>query len=84
MKTKIAVATAVLSLAIAPTAMAAPGSGKAGAPGQVCKSLNVKGKKTAEQRAARKACVKAAVLARKAERAGSDTDPDDPYTGVQP
>jgi len=81
-KTKIAVLIAVLSLALAPTAMAAPGSGKAGAPGQVCKSLNVKGKKTAEQREARKACIKAAVLARKAERGGGDTTPDDPYTGV--
>lgn len=84
MKTRIAVATAMLSLAVAPAAMAAPGSGKAGAPGQVCKSLNVKGKKTVDQRAARKACIKAAVLARKAERAGADPAPDDPYTGVQP
>ena len=84
MNKKIAVATTMLALAVAPAATAAPGSGKAGAPGQVCKSLNVKGKKTAEQRAARKACIKAAVAARKAERAGGDPAPDDPYTGVQP
>ena len=82
MKTKIAVLSAVLALAAAPASMAAKSTGKAGAPGQVCKSLNVKGKKTAEQRTARKDCIKAAVAARKAEQGGGEIDPVDPYTGV--
>ena len=61
-------ATAALALVLPATTIAAPsaGSGKAGAPGQVCKSLNVKGKKSAEQKAARKACIKQAVADRKA------------------
>ena len=75
MKTKIAVLTTVLSLAVVPASMAAPGSGKAGAPGQACKSMNLKGKKTAEQRSARKACIKAAVLARKAARPPVEPEP---------
>ncbi|CAA9508502.1 MAG: hypothetical protein AVDCRST_MAG17-1848 [uncultured Solirubrobacterales bacterium] len=55
MKTKMAVLTTVLSLAVVPASMAAPGSGKAGAPGQACKSpksMKVKGKKPALQRTA--------------------------------
>ena len=90
MKTKIAVLTTVLSLAVVPASMAAPGSGKAGAPGQACKSpksMKVKGKKPAAQRTARKECIKTAVLARKAARvpvepAPVDTAPVDPGTGA--
>jgi hypothetical protein len=52
-------------------------SGKAGAPGQVCKGLKVKGKKTAEQRAAFKQCIKDAVAKRKAEHAAKAKDRDD-------
>ncbi len=74
MKTKVAVLTAVLSLALAPASLAGP-TGKAGAPGQACKSLNVKGKKAAEQRAARKACIKAAIEARKASQTPEETPP---------
>jgi len=44
-------------------------SGKAGAPGQVCKSLKVHGKKTAEQRAAYKKCIHDAVAKRQAVHA---------------
>jgi hypothetical protein len=40
-------------------------SGKAGAPGQVCKHLKVKGKKTDEQRAAFKRCIQDAAAKRK-------------------
>ena len=60
-------AVAVASFAVAGPAAASAASatpakagGKATAPGQVCKSLKVKGKKTPEQRAAYKACIKAA------------------------
>ncbi len=52
-------------------------SGKAGAPGQVCKGLKVKGKKSAEQRAAHKRCIKDAVAKRKAEHAAKTKDRDD-------
>jgi len=51
-------------------------SGKAGAPGQVCKHLKVKGKKTDEQRAAFKACIQDAVAERKADSATSDEADD--------
>jgi Spy/CpxP family protein refolding chaperone len=47
-------------------------SGEAGAPGQVCEGLKVKGKKTDEQRAAFKACIQDAVAERKADRAKAD------------
>ena len=47
-------------------------SGKAGAPGQVCDDLKVKGKKTDEQRAAFKACIQDAAAERKGARAESD------------
>jgi len=40
-------------------------SGKAGAPGQICKHLKVRGKKTHEQRAAFKQCIQEAVAKRK-------------------
>jgi hypothetical protein len=40
-------------------------AGKAGAPGQVCKDLKVKGKKTVGQRAAFKKCIQDAVSKRK-------------------
>jgi hypothetical protein len=40
-------------------------SGKAGAPGQVCKPLKVKGNKTADQRAAFKKCIHDAVAQRR-------------------
>jgi hypothetical protein len=80
MKTKVAVLTAVLSLALAPASLAAPSTGKAGAPGHSCKSLNVKGKKTAAQRADRKACIKAAIAARKASRTPDETTPEEPPT----
>lgn len=56
------------------------GSGKAGAPGQVCKGLKVKGKKTAAQRAAYKQCIKDAVAKRKAEKKATkvkEADSDD-------
>jgi hypothetical protein len=43
----------------------AAASGRAGAPGQVCKALKVRGEKTAEQRAAFKACIRDAVAKRK-------------------
>jgi hypothetical protein len=45
--------------------VAEPGkSGKAGAPGQVCKHLKVKGKKSGRQRAAFKRCIRDAVAER--------------------
>jgi hypothetical protein len=43
----------------------AAASGRAGAPGQVCKPLKVRGRKTAEQRAAFKECIRDAVAKRK-------------------
>ncbi len=71
--TKIAAALTTLALVAPGAAVAkkdgAPGSGKATAPGQVCKSLKVKGKKTAEQKAAYKACIKDAVAKKKAAKA---------------
>ncbi len=39
--------------------------GKVTAPGQVCKTMKVKGKQSPEQRAAFKACIQAAVAAKK-------------------
>jgi hypothetical protein len=64
--------------ATAPAGAPAPAkSGKAGAPGQVCKGLKVKGKKTAAQRAAYKACIKDAVAKRKAEHAAKAKAKDD-------
>jgi hypothetical protein len=45
--------------------VAEPGkSGKAGAPGQVCKHLKVRGKKSGRQRAAFKQCIRDAVAVR--------------------
>ena len=52
-------------------------AGKAGAPGQVCKHLKVKGKKTDEQRAAFKACIQEAVAERQAANAGKAKDDGD-------
>ena len=69
-----------LALLVPGTALAAKpespgkGKGKATAPGQVCKSLKVKGKKTAEQRAAYKQCIKDAVDAKRKQHAASDDD----------
>lgn len=67
-------------------ASAPAASGKAGAPGQVCKSLKVKGKKTVEQRAAFKKCIHDAVAKRKADNAAKAKDDaeaeDDAQTGV--
>ena len=76
---KTLAAAAALALVVPSTAIAAPSanSGKAGAPGQKCKSLNVKGKKTAEQKAARKACIKQAVADRKAANAAKPKDDDE-------
>jgi hypothetical protein len=51
-------------------------AGKAGAPGQVCEGLKVKGKKTDEQRAAFKACIQDAVAERQADNAASDRADD--------
>jgi hypothetical protein len=67
---QVTAAVAVASFAAAgPTAAFAAtpvkAGGKATAPGQVCKSLKVKGKKTPEQRAAYKACIQAAAKAKK-------------------
>ena len=56
---------AVVPVAAAVAAPALSTSGKAGAPGQVCSHLKVKGKKTDEQRAAFKACIHDAVAKRK-------------------
>ena len=88
---KTLAATAALALVLPASSIAAPpagsGSGKAGAPGQVCKSLNVKGKKTAEQKAARKACVKQAVADRKAAneaKPAEETTTEAPAAPVEP
>jgi hypothetical protein len=74
---KTLAATAALALVLPGAAIAAPsaGSGKAGAPGQVCKASHVKGKKMAEQKAARKTCIKDAVAQRKAAKAPAETAP---------
>ena len=68
---KIAAAAITLALIVPGVALAkgtgADGAkGKAGAPGQVCKSLKVRGEKTPEQRSAYKACIKDAAGERKA------------------
>jgi len=76
---RLGVVAAVVVVAVA-VAVAADSpsdtSGKAGAPGQVCKHLKVKGKKTDEQRAAFKACIQDAVAERKADSATSDEADD--------
>jgi hypothetical protein len=84
---KTAAVAATLALMLPGAAIAKHGtpgsSGKAGAPGQVCKSLKVKGHKTAEQRAAYKKCVKDAVAKRKAEHAAAQQNkPADTDTGA--
>ena len=56
---------AVVPVAAAVAAPALSTSGKAGAPGQVCKHLKVTGNKTDEQRAAFKKCIHDAVAKRK-------------------
>lgn len=70
----LALPGAALAQGHAPSGMA----GKAGAPGQACKSLKVKGKKTAEQRAAFQKCIHDAVAKRKADHSakakGDDAD----------
>jgi hypothetical protein len=64
--------------AVAPSADTSPTDGKAGAPGQVCKSLKVKGKKTPEQRAAYNKCIHDAVAKRQADKAAAgDNEPSD-------
>ena len=56
---------AVVAAMLAPApAQGAHANRSAGAPGQQCKALKVKGKKTAEQRAAYKQCIQAAAKAR--------------------
>lgn len=82
MSKKVAVLSAAAALAVPGVAQATHESGKAGAPGQVCKPLKVaqkqalkgvKGKQRAAlnktYNAARKACIKAAVEARQADQA---------------
>ncbi len=82
MSKKVAVLSAAAALAVPGVAQATHESGKAGAPGQVCKPLKVaqkqalkgvKGKERAAlnktYNAARKACIKAAVEARQADQA---------------
>jgi hypothetical protein len=73
LKTKTAALAAILTLAAAPASYATHSTGKAGAPGQVCKLLRVKGKKASEQRAARKLCIKTAAQARGADRSSAET-----------
>ena len=69
----VAVVVVVVAVAVAVAADSPSNtSGKAGAPGQVCKHLKVKGKKTDEQRAAFKACIQDAVADRKADTAKGD------------
>jgi len=72
---KIAAAAITLALIVPGVALAKGtgpdgAKGKAGAPGQVCKSLKVRGEKTPEQRAAYKACIKDAAAERKAAAKG--------------
>ena len=67
---------AVVALAAAVAAPALSTSGKAGPPGQVCKHLKLKGKKTDEQRAAFKNCIQDAVAKRKADNAANAGDED--------
>ena len=58
---------AVVAVVALAAAVAAPAlsTSKAGAPGQVCKHLKVKGKKTDGERAAFKKCIQDAVAKRK-------------------
>ncbi len=69
MKSKITTGLAIAAcsaLVAAPAASAKPvAKGKVTAPGQVCKTMKVKGKQSPEQRAAFKACIQAAVAAKK-------------------
>lgn len=68
-----------------PKADTPPPSGKAGAPGRVCKSLKVKGKKTPEQRAAHKKCIHDAVAKRQSDKAAADdSEPSDPTAPATP
>jgi len=68
---------AVVALAAAVAAPALSTSSKAGAPGQVCKHLKVKGKKTDEQRAAFKECIKDAIATNKAGIAAEARNKDE-------
>jgi hypothetical protein len=65
---------AVVALAPAVAAPALSTSAEAGAPGQVCKHLKVKGSKTDEQRAAFKKCIHDAVAKRKVDKVARDRD----------
>ena len=67
---------AVVAVAAAVAAPALSTSGKAGAPGQVCKHLKLKGKKTDEERAAFKNCIQDAVAKRKADNAANAGNED--------
>jgi hypothetical protein len=80
LKTKTAVVAAILTLVGAPVSYATHTTGNAGAPGQVCKSLRVKGKKTPKQRADRKACVKKAAADRNADKPSPEVPVVDPTT----
>jgi hypothetical protein len=66
---KLTAAAATIALLTPAAALAGPkdagkAKGKATAPGQVCKSLKVKGKKTAEQKAAFAKCISDAAAAK--------------------
>lgn len=90
MSKKVAVLSAAAALAVPGVAQASHESGKAGAPGQVCKPLKVakklavKGKKGKERaaltktfNAAYKGCIQEAVKARQADQApASDQAPN--------
>ncbi len=69
MKSKIRAGLAIATcsaLVAAPASFAKPvAKGKVTAPGQVCKVGKVKGKQSAAERAAFKACIQAAVAAKK-------------------
>jgi hypothetical protein len=67
---------AVVALATAVAVPASGPSGKAGAPGQICKHLKVKGEKTAAQRAAFGKCIHDAVAKRKADNAAKAGNAD--------
>jgi hypothetical protein len=78
-------APAAADPAAAPAADTSPTDGKAGAPGQVCKSLKVKGKKTPEQRAAHKKCIHDAVAKRQGDKAAAgDSEPSDTTAPATP
>jgi hypothetical protein len=68
---------AVVALAAAVAAPALSTSGKAGAPGQVCENLKVKGNKTDEQRAAFRKCIQEGVAKREADKAAKHADGDE-------